>query len=435
MPDLERVIPSRDTGWVTPHLSRSSDTATPHPDSLVPRRLQVSAAVGWRVLVVAACGWLLLHILAITSHVIVPIGVALLLTALLAPLTSFLVLRLHCPRYLAAALTVVGALGLIVGLTALAGNSVINGWSDLGAQFGGGLDQIQHWLAEGPLGISGDQLSTYLANARQWAKDHGDQLTTGALQVGSVATMVATGALLALVSTLFFLADGQQIWRWFAFLMPVEYRQQVHESLRRGWLALGSYIRTQIVVAGVDALGIAVGAWILGLPFFLPTLVIVFFASLIPIVGAVASGGLVVVLALFVKGPIGALIMLAIVLAVQQIEGHVLQPLLMGKAMNLHPWAVIIGVALGSFLMGIVGALFAVPLMAMTNTCVRYLTGHDPFPSLGNSPLQPPPNGPEQPGPPAVSQPWWKRLLRRGTSTAEVNSAEPTTETIATDPR
>lgn len=403
----------------------------------MPRRLQVSAAIGWRVLVLAGCAWLLLKVLAIGSHVIIPIGIAVLLTALLAPISAFLVQRAHFPRYLAAAVTLVGALLLVIGLVALASNSLLHGVGDVRASFSGGLDQFQRWLADGPLELSGDQISAYLAQARDWVQKNHDQLTSGVMQVGNVTIAVVTGSLLALVSTLFFLADGQKIWRWCVALLPQAHRGPVHEASRRGWLALGSYIRTQIIVAAVDAAGIALGAWILGLPFVLPIAVIVFIASLIPIVGAVGSGALVVVVALVDQGLVAALIMLGVVLLVQQVESHLLQPILMSRAVNIHPWAVIIGVALGSFLMGIVGALFAVPIMALANTVARYLTGSDPFPTLGTSPAPEPDRTPED-GTSAPKTPWWKRFFKRpGGSTApadQPSSAEQPEKSIATDP-
>jgi predicted PurR-regulated permease PerM len=152
-------------------------------------------------------------------------------------------------------------------------------------------------------------------------------------------------------------------------------------------VSLGHYARTQVLVAGVDAVGIGIGALALRLPFVLPLTLLVFLSSFIPIVGAILSGAVAVLIALVVKGPVAALVMFGVVLVVQQLETHVLQPFLMGRAVALHPLAVLVAVALGSYLLGIVGALFAVPTLAFGNAVVRYWTGSDPVPSLGEADL------------------------------------------------
>ena len=157
----------------------------------------------------------------------------------------------------------------------------------------------------------------------------------------------------------------------------------MHQAGRRGLVTLGAYTRTQILVAAVDAVGIGLGAAILQVPLALPLAVLVFLGSFIPIVGAVVTGSVAILVALVSNGPASAIWMLAVVLLVQQIEGHVLQPFLMGHAVSLHPVAVLLSVAAGSFVAGIVGALFAVPIAATLNTVLLYLHGHDKFPQLG----------------------------------------------------
>jgi len=194
---------------------------------------------------------------------------------------------------------------------------------------------------------------------------------------------VAAGTLIALFCTFFFLLDGRTIWSWVIGLLPSSVRERVHQAGRRGIVTLSGYTRTQILVALVDATGIGLGAAILGVPLALPLATLVFVGSFIPIVGAIATGAVAVLVALVAKGWVVALIMLGVVLAVQQIEGHVLQPFLMGHAVSLHPVAVLLVVAAGSMAAGIVGALFAVPIAAVLNTVVLYLHGHDKFPQLG----------------------------------------------------
>lgn len=354
-------------------------------DDAVPFALRVSAGIAWRVIVLAAALWGLFQVFAATSTVVIPVGVALLLTALLMPLVVLLNHKLHFPRHLAALVSLLGGLTLVVGLITLAGGQIVSGVSQLGQSVEQGLNQIQYWLANGPLQIGGEQLNDLVGQGRQWVSDNSGSLTSGALSAGTTAGTTAAGTIIALFVTFFFLAEGDQIWSWLVSLLPRDVRTPVHEGFRRGWVSLGSYVKTQALVAAVDAVLISAGALVLGLPLVLPLGLIIFFASAIPIVGAVVSGALAVILALVVKGVIPALIMLGIVLAVQQIESNVLSPVLMSKAVALHPLATLLGVAVGSYLMGIVGALFAVPVMAVLNTVLLYLNGHDKFPMLAQN--------------------------------------------------
>ena len=207
-------------------------------------------------------------------------------------------------------------------------------------------------------------------------------MLNGVSRVGSTAADVATGVLLTLFTLLFFLMEGERIWLFVVGLFPKEAREAVNGAGRAGWKSLGAYVRVQILVAAIDAIGIGLGAAILGVPLAIPLGVLVFLGSFIPVIGALFSGAVAVLLALVALGPVQALIMLGIVLLVQQVESHILQPLIMGKAVSLHPLAVIFSVAGGSMIFGAVGALFAVPTLAVVNSVVRYLAGrgweHDP---------------------------------------------------------
>ncbi|MGO3309826.1 MAG: AI-2E family transporter, partial [Brevibacterium aurantiacum] len=180
-------------------------------------------------------------------------------------------------------------------------------------------------------------------------------------------------AAVCLFATFFFLYDGEKIFRWVMRLLPLPAQPIATGASERGWTTLVQYVRVQVLVAGVDAIGIGIGAAFLGIPLVIPMTVLVFLASFVPVVGAIASGVVAVLVALVSNGPVSALIMLGVVLAVQQIESQILQPFLMGKAVSVHPLAVILAVTAGGFLFGIVGALFAVPLVAVLNTVVTYI--------------------------------------------------------------
>ena len=179
--------------------------------------------------------------------------------------------------------------------------------------------------------------------------------------------------LITLFTLVFFLMEGERIWLFIVKLFPKQARDAVNGAGRAGWKSLGAYVRVQILVAAIDAVGIGVGAAILGVPLAIPLGVLVFLGSFIPVIGALISGAVAVLLALVALGPVQALIMIGIVLLVQQLESHILQPLIMGKAVSLHPLAVIFAVAGGSMIFGAAGALFAVPVLAVVNSVVRYL--------------------------------------------------------------
>ncbi|MBO0925945.1 AI-2E family transporter [Cellulomonas sp. zg-ZUI199] len=355
---------------------------TPRPDP-VPASVRAWAGWSWRALVILAALAVGLWLLSVVKVIVVPVAVALLLTVLLSPLVRGLHRHARLPRAVAAGTALVLTLALVIGLLTLAGRSIVNGIAELGEQAREGFAQLTDWLAEGPLKLSTAQLDDYVSQLQDAVASSGQQIASGALSVGVTVGHVVAGALIALFCTLFFLIDGRNIWAWVVGLLPRGSRERVHQAGRRGWVTLGAYTRTQILVAGVDAVGIGVGAAFLQLPLVVPLAVLVFFGSFIPFVGAIVTGSVAVLVALVTQGWGSALIMLAIVLVVQQFEGHVLQPFLMGHAVSLHPVAVLLVVTTGSLVAGIVGALFAVPIAAVLNTVVLYLHGHDKFPQLG----------------------------------------------------
>jgi predicted PurR-regulated permease PerM len=338
------------------------------------------------VLLVIGLIAVLVLVLAVSKVLWVPVVIALLLTVLLSPLVDVLTGRLRFPRGAAAATAVVLLLAVVVGLAALAGRQIVTGFADLWVKTSEGFSELLDTLADGPLGLDRAQIDDYLAQAGDQLSANSGTLVSGAVDAGVTVAHVLAGALVALFCTIFFLKDGGLIWAWLVRLLPEPGRQRVHEAGRRGLVTLTAFTRTQILVALIDAVGIGLGALILGLPLVVPLAVLVFLASFIPFVGAIATGAIAVLVALVDQGPTTALIMLAIVLGVQQIESHVLQPLLLGHAVSLHPVAVILAVTAGSLAAGVVGALLAVPFVATLNTVVLYLHGRDKFPQLGDDP-------------------------------------------------
>lgn len=364
----------------------SGQERTPLAERVVPVSVRAAAAWSWRVLLILGVLAVVLLLLAVSKVLWVPVVVALLLTVLLTPVVNTLQDRLRFPRGAAAATAVVLLLVVVGGLVTLAGRQIATGFEDLWAQTQAGFTELLDSLADGPLDLDRAEIDDYLSTAGDQLSANSSTLVSGAVSATVTIGHVLAGALVALFTTLFFLKDGALIWAWLVRLVPAASRLRVHEAGRRGLVTLAAFTRTQILVALIDAVGIGIGALILGLPLAIPLAVLVFLASFIPFVGAIATGAIAVLVALVDQGPTTALIMLGVVLLVQQVESHVLQPLLLGHAVSLHPVAVLLAVTAGSLASGIVGALFAVPFVATLNTVLLYLHGRDKFPQLGTDP-------------------------------------------------
>jgi predicted PurR-regulated permease PerM len=340
----------------------------------VPPGIRAAAAWAWRIVAIALAFYVFLIVLSRLQVVIVPLAIALLLSAVLQPLAAVLAKR-GVPPALATAITLVSGLVGIGLLLWLVIDQFVNGFADLGAQVNGGVDKVQDWLINGPLGLSQTQINDYVDNARNSLSQNRSKLTSGAIGAAGTVGEVLTGALLTLFATIFFIKDGRQVWTWVVRLFPIGSRERVAGAGERAWRTLISYVHATVAVALVDAVGIGLGAAILGVPLALPLAVLVFLGAFIPIVGATLTGLVAVLVALVAKGPVTALILLAIVLLVQQVEGHILQPLLLGRAVKVHPLAIVFGIAAGTLLAGIIGALLAVPLVAVISTVSSYLSG------------------------------------------------------------
>ncbi|OAE03511.1 AI-2E family transporter [Arthrobacter sp. OY3WO11] len=354
-------------------------------DRDIPYGVRIAASWAWRVGLILLVGGALVWLLSRISFLIIPVMVAALLAGLLSPVVRWL-RRYRLPSGAAVAVTVVGFIGLIGGSLALVGRQLVSGFGELWSEALAGVKQIQDWLSDGPLHLTAAQMDQYLQEATTALQDNTSSIVSGALSFGSTAGHFAAGLILALFILIFFLLEGERIWTFLVRLLPRKARAAAFGAGRKGWTSMVSYARIQMFVAFVDAVGIGAGAAIIGVPLALPLSVLVFIGSFIPIVGALVTGAIAVLLALVANGPINALIMLGIVLLVQQLESHILQPLIMGKAVALHPVAVILSVAAGSYLAGIPGALFSVPILAVANSSIRYIAArtweHEQVPAL-----------------------------------------------------
>ncbi|MGO4300708.1 AI-2E family transporter [Leifsonia sp. RAF41] len=342
-------------------------------DEALPRGMRIAGAWSWRLLVVGAVIAVVIFLIIQLKLIVIPVLIAVLLAGLLVPFKDFLI-RHRWPKWLSILVVLITLVIVVGGLFYLAIWQVTRQSGQLRQQSVTAFNGLQDWLTTGPLGLSHDQIGNAFSSIGKSIQQDGQVFLSGALSVGSTLGHVFAGALLVLFSTIFILIDGKSIWGWIVRVFPKRSRAAIDGAGKAGWVTLRNFAKVQVLVASIDALGIGLGAFFLGLPLVIPIAVFVFLGSFIPVVGAVVTGALAIFIALVFKGWVFALIMLGVVLLVQQIEGHILQPLIMGSAVKVHPLAVVLAVAAGSLLAGIPGALFAVPFVAVLNVMVHYIS-------------------------------------------------------------
>jgi predicted PurR-regulated permease PerM len=307
----------------------------------------------------------------------VPVVVALLISALVTPVVRRLN-RIGVPRRLGAGMVVVGGIAAVALLLTFVGAQVAAGAADLADSVVQGIEEIRSWLKDGPLNASDTQINDTLAAMQDaiTASTAEGGVLTRTLEVGTALGHLLAGFFVVLFSTFFFLADGERIWAWTVRLAPRASRERIDTSGRVAWGSLTQFVRATVLVAAVDALGVMIVAAALGVPFVLAIGVLVFLGAFVPMVGATVAGTVAILVALVDQGPVTALLMLGGVILVQQLEGHVLQPFLMGRFVSVHPLGVILAIGCGVLVAGIVGALVAVPLAASLNAVVQHLASH-----------------------------------------------------------
>jgi len=351
----------------------------------VPWGIDLAAAWAWRLLVIAAAGYLLLRLVGFFAVITLPLAIALLVAALISPVVGLLQ-RLGLPRGLSSIVVVLGFLAGVGLLLTFAGQQVASGANDLADSTVRGLGEIKTWLKDGPLNASDTQIDGYIQDVQDAISEQtaDSDWFNQATAIGNTLGHVFAGFFIILFATFFFLADGDRIWAWIVRLAPRAARERVDSSGRVAWISLTQFVRATVIVAAVDALGIMIGAAILQVPFVLAIGVLVFLGGFVPLIGATVAGVVAILVALVDQGPITALIMLAVVIGVQQLEGHVLQPFLMGRWVSVHPLAVIIAIGGGVIVGGVAGALVAVPLAATVNAVAQHLAS---FTDVGDDPV------------------------------------------------
>ncbi|MFY2859120.1 AI-2E family transporter [Mycobacterium sp. THU-M104] len=355
----------------------SGNVDTPSDDSAVEPLVRKTAAWAWRLLVILAALVALAWVLKKLEIIVVPVLLALMLSALLVPAVDWMDRR-GLPRGGAVALVLLGGVATLGGILAFVITQFIDGLPGLTDQVTQSIDSARRWLIQGPPHLSGDQIDSAGNAAIEALRNNQAKLTSGALSTAATITELVTAAVLVLFTLTFFLYGGRNIWHYVAKLIPAHSRDRVLQAGRAGYGSLIGYVRATFLVALTDAAGVGTGLAIMGIPLALPLASLVFLGAFIPLVGAVIAGFLAVMVALLAKGFLYALITLGVLVVVNQIEAHLLQPLVMGRAVSIHPLGVVLAISTGGVLAGIVGALLAVPTVAFLNNALQVLLAADP---------------------------------------------------------
>jgi putative heme transporter len=361
-----------------------------------PRWLLAAAAWSWRLLVVAGAVYVAVIALAHLRVVVLPIIIALLLTSLLLPLVRVL-RRRKVPDAAAAGIVLVGGIALIATVIALILPSMIHQFSELGTQVREGIDKVGTVLADPPFNLSKadiqDRIDQGIKNLRKNSGSIGSGVVSGAVVLGEFLT----GLIITLLLTFFFLKDGDRMWRWAVSLAGERRSDHVHEIALRSFTALAGYVRGIALIGLVDSVLVGIALLVIGVPLVIPLMVLTFIGAFLPLIGAFSAGLAAVLIALVSNGLVPALIVLGVYVAVQQLEGHLLYPVLMSRAVNLHPAVIIVALASGGILAGVVGIFLAVPAASVVSVTLDYARDR-PAPE---SPLAGPTE--EEPAPPGTA--------------------------------
>jgi putative heme transporter len=347
----------------------------------VPHLLASSAAYSWRFLVVVAAVTLIVYILVTLRLIVLPVFIALLLCTLLVPVAERL-RRMGLPSLLATWVTMLLSIGLIALLVFFMAPQIADELDDLGRDVRRGTEDVVAWLTQGPLDLQRAEIDRYIDRISEQLRASQSSLVSGALKGAYLFVELVAGLLLTLVLTFFFVKDGERISKAFVGLFPRERRDGVREVAGRAWQTLGAYIRGTAIVGLVDAAAIGLALVILGVPLVLPLVVITFFGAFFPLVGAVVAGTFAALVALVTEGFVAAAIVAAVTLVVQQVEGDVLQPIVLGRAVQLHPLVILLSLTAGAIVAGIAGAFLAVPVAAVLAVVVGYFRSKDAEPAV-----------------------------------------------------
>jgi predicted PurR-regulated permease PerM len=362
---------------VTGRLRAAADRLPREPP--VPAWLQRGAAWSWRLLLIALLIYVVFRVAVALRLVVLPCIAALLLTALLRPLTSRL-RRAGLPPLAATWCTILAAAIVLAGLGVLAANRISADYPRLQTEVKHTAHQVQTALAGSPFHLSSARLQQYTNDVAHFLSQHQSMIEGTVVTGGRIVIELLTGLVLMLFVTFFLLKDGGKIWAWLIHALPDEARGRADRAGAAAWTALVNYVRGTTAVAAIHAVVIGIALWLLGVPLMVPLIIVVFIAAFVPLIGILVAGALVILVALGTKGWIAAVILLVVFLVENQLEGHLLQPQVVGRIVRLHPLAIILVLAVGGIVAGIAGAIVAVPAAAALSYAWPHLRRQRPPP-------------------------------------------------------
>jgi predicted PurR-regulated permease PerM len=346
-------------------------------DDAVPAWLRKAGAVSWRLLAVAAAVIAVLYLLSILRVVVLPVIVAVLATTLLLPAVNALKRR-RMPEGAAAGLVMLGAALVLIGVLAAIAPSIGGQADELGTGVQDGVRQVSDVLADEPFNLSEAEIQDRVDQGLQRLRENSGPLTHG-VQTGAILLgEIITGLILTVLLTFFFLKDGERMWRWITSFVGAERRDAWDEVGGRVYVALGGYVRGIALVGLVDALLIGIALLIIGVPLIVPLMVLTFLGAFLPLIGAFLAGLAAVLIALVSNGVVAALLVLGAIILVQQVEGHLLYPLLMGRTVHLHPAVIILALGVGGIVAGLIGVFLAVPVAGVLSVILSYVRREPP---------------------------------------------------------
>ncbi|MCZ4125730.1 AI-2E family transporter [Streptomyces sp. H39-S7] len=325
--------------------------------------LRTAAAYAWRILVVGALVYALFAVLGRFHEIAVAVFLGLVITAMLRPVTDILGRLL--PRPLAVALTLIGSIVLLLGVLALVGGSVAGESTGLAREFRTGVGRIERWLQQPPFRLNPGALTDLQSRIGQFLSSHRSTLISTAVSGAGRVVEVLTVFALALFSSVFFIHSGDRQWGWFCDQLPPAARERALIAGRAAWRTFTGYTHGIVLVAATNAVLVGVALFALGVPLAVPLALLEFFAAFIPLIGSPIALAIAAVVALAAKGPLIAAMVVALIVIIGQIEGHLLHPIVMSWAVRLHPVVVAFAVIGGAIAAGVVGAVVAVPLVSV----------------------------------------------------------------------
>lgn len=328
-----------------------------------PRWLKTAAGYSWRILVVGAIVYLLAVIAGMLQFVFVALFGSIVMTAVLRPLVDLL--NRVMPRWIALIISFILSIAVVLGLLLFIGVSIASQAQELGQKFTEGITEIGSWLEKGPIPISGEEINDALRSARDWIFDNRSNILSQALNSAGAVAQTFVGLALAVFCAIFFIHSGKSMWGWFLEQLPRGMQSRWQIGGEAAWDTFAGYTRGIFIISATNGFFAAIALWLLQVPLALPLGLLVFIGTFIPLIGSPVAMAIATVVALAARGPIIALVSMGMIVLIGQLEGNVLQPLVMGKQVSLHPVIVAVVVAAGTVLAGVVGAIISVPVVAV----------------------------------------------------------------------